>query len=868
MSTIGSLIVEVAGDNSKLKRSLRDSAQLTDAYKNQLRSAQATFAASAIRTREDLFRGVLSPAQFAQQGKIAAGAYNNSILSTIDQLRSGGQLTPKLHARLVTEMRETGLEAGQALTAGMEVGTEGTSAVANKLSRRFQSTGVSIAFAMEAMANGTEAGSKRALRSIALLAFAFGPEVGGITLAITTATQFMIDFFDKARAQAEKTMFEFRGHLAEMARAGPGGFIQAAKAQQTIQSGDPFAAIEGQRKDETKPQFDARRLGIVGLERELVTLRDHLNDTAKGWKEYDSQVTRTMMEHAQPAVAAVAKMIGRYSDLRAELTQLHEQEIALAPVLKLTTQAESDAAQGALDAAARARQKKDDKVDQTKVLEEQLNQVVQTRDAMEKLGLSLATVADVTRAPLVHIFDTANDRLAAHLVLLNKLHKGYDQTALHLEEIAAKAGDALVGMLKLTALPPIQLTTTGQGQAASDIMRTKPLTKDQVESRAIGQLAALLTGSGTTIGGPTAAALPTTGPGAAGPGVGQARIDFAQAKFADTLRSVGSTIKSWAGSLASMLNPVQLIGKIFQQFAQSFAPVVEPLAGVFADLAAVVAKDVAPIFKALEPVLRALIPIVDNIMQVLTPVLVALAPMFAALIPIIKSLLPIIKLGAILSTYLFQAFALGASIFLKAVGNIIAAWGFILKKLAEAIDALPFVSAQHAIDVAQGIIDFGNALVESGGDFKKAADAMAKARDDINAVTFDDTAGAVGKLGEAAVETADALKNVPTWWRSALAVFQATNVRADPRTVSPPITAPTPTPTGPVLTLPPIGTSTTTGAGGAGAIASTPSFSLTIGKVEIPEQKDGRALLKTLVAEAQRISQATFGTTSRWAEVL
>jgi hypothetical protein len=869
VSTIASLIVEIAGDNSKLKKSLSNSKQLTQQYKDDIRNAQRDFAASAIRLREDLFRGALSPAEFARQGRDAGKSYNAAVLQSISDIRAAGQLTPRLHARLVTELREIGVEGGQAMGQGLGQGVEQTSAITSTIARRMQSTMVGVAFAAEAMANGSESGVRRALRAITLLAFAFGPEVGGIALAINTAGLAMYDFFNKTRKEAEKTMLEFRKHLAEMARAGPGGFIPAAELKTQIQSGDPFAAIEGKRKEETDREFEARRLGIVGITREI----SRLNALPAPKKTSGAFIAGGSEE--------VRKTRDRLVELGAELVTLKEQAAALDPVFRRALQAETDAAQNKLDTAARKQAIKDEKIDRVKLMEERLSQVLQTRDAMVKLGESTAAITDVTRGRLVEIMHDATAQLSAHMIAVAGAGKEYDKLSpklkrtadelLHLEEIADKASDALIGTLKLSALKGPQLTATGAGVGVPDVLRTQPFTHEQIAARAAAGIQTIISGgAGATIGGPHVAALPTTGPGAVGPGVMQARIDAAQARFIETLGSVGSALKGWAGQLASFLNPVALIGRIFQQFAQSFVPVLEPLNQVFADLAAIVARDLAPVFKAFEPVLRALMPVIDEILRTLTPILVALAPMIQAFVPILKALFPILKAGAIVSTYLFQAFAIGASIFLRAVGNIIVGWGTIMKALATAIDKLPFVSAKGAIDAAQGIIDFGNALVESGGDFKKAADAMGKARDDIGKVTFDDTAGAVGKLGEAATEAADAMRNVPTWWKSSLAIFQATNARGATGAGISPNIPPNLTPGGIGSRLPvPTITSGTTGTGSALSAVAGNVTNVTIDKVEITDQlKSGKELVKEVIAEARRLSQATFGTTARWAEVV
>jgi hypothetical protein len=846
MATIGSLIIEIAGDNSKLRRSFEDSSKLSQRFQQDILTARREFASSAVRLREDLFSGALSPREFQQQGVIAAREYNSALLSTIQQLRNAGQLTERLHASLVRELRETGMEGGRALVQGLE---QSTAVAPRNLERRFQSTVVAVAFAMEAMAEGTEGGVKRALRSISLLAFAFGPQAGGIVLAITVATQAMVEFFTKTEKAAEETMRKFREGLAEMARSGPGGLIPAAKLQQQLFSGDPFAELEGKRKDETKQQFEARRLGIEGITRAL--------------REQQQIIDVARSKPSDPGAAlaggteALRNARERAAELRAELKTLTDEQARLGPVLAKAMKDEANAAQNKLDVAALRKQEHLDVVQQ---LENELSQIEQTRASLA--GLHESIVA--TNQPLANVYRDANKLLLEHNRLLVAQGLLYDKVSLRLEEISAKALGALTAA---QAIAPLLLTPGGQSAGILAGSGLHVGADNQVHDRTRVEIGEALFNQPPITVRPQAAALP--------PGKTEQELLFqlALTEAGEALRAFGAGLRNMIGagamaafkSIIGQLNPFAAVISAINQAAAPVAPIMEAIGRVVAD-------DLAPVFKAFVPVLEQLVPVIDAVLRVFAPIVAALAPLLAAIVPIIKALFPILKAGAIVATYLFQAFAIGASIFLRAVGNVVIGFGTIIKALATAIDKLPFVSAKGAIDAAQGIIDFGRALLTSSDDFKQSAEDMAKARDEIRNITFDETAGAVAALGEAATETADALKNVPEWWKSAAAIWEATHPRDDVPGITPPGGGATldPTGLGGKMSLP-----VSLGGPGSGAITDAhaivagASVSVNIGNVTLAEPvTDARALMRGMIREAQRISQATFGTTARWAEVM
>lgn len=256
------------------------------------------------------------------------------------------------------------------------------------------------------------------------------------------------------------------------------------------------------------------------------------------------------------------------------------------------------------------------------------------------------------------------------------------------------------------------------------------------------------------------------------------KVEFQEMK--ESVQEVGRGLldagRAIGQRLLTALNPLSIFSGLLEGVARSIAPSMEALDGPLRQLAATVSTALKPVFDALAPVIQELTPVIGAILQVLAPILKAIVPIIAAFVPILRALFPLIKAGAIIATYLFQAFATGASIFLRAIGNIIIGWGSILKALAEAIDKLPFVSARGAINAAQGVIDFGRSLLGASDEFKKSAQEMADARDVIRDLSIDDTQDAINDLGDAAAATAGVL-NGPQGFRVELLRFVAQTAR-------------------------------------------------------------------------------------------
>lgn len=251
-------------------------------------------------------------------------------------------------------------------------------------------------------------------------------------------------------------------------------------------------------------------------------------------------------------------------------------------------------------------------------------------------------------------------------------------------------------------------------------------------------------------------------------------------KFGTSLDTVGSTIastfKSAGASVLGALNPLSILGTIFDQVARNLAPLFTALEPPLRLLAQVVNDALTPVFEAFQPVLEALVPLIRGIFQVFSPILSALAPLFQAFIPILELLFPVVKLIGIAFTFVAEIAFRVASAFQRAVGNIIIGFGKIVETIARAVDKLPGVSARSAIRFAERIQNAGNSVLQSATEMSRAADAMKRARKEIADLELDRTATAMDRLGDTADNVAAALLNVPAGFKIALARFDATAV--------------------------------------------------------------------------------------------
>ena len=125
-------------------------------------------------------------------------------------------------------------------TARMGGAFSGLGAQMEGMSHRFEHSGVLIAFAVENMLNGQQTGIQRALHSIALLGFAFGPVAGAIATGAALALEEIKNFVEKA----EKEVKDFQKTMGDAVNAGD--IAKLMKAKEDLMTGTPFDPKTGQ----------------------------------------------------------------------------------------------------------------------------------------------------------------------------------------------------------------------------------------------------------------------------------------------------------------------------------------------------------------------------------------------------------------------------------------------------------------------------------------------------------------------------------------------------------------------------------------------------------------------------------------------
>jgi hypothetical protein len=111
---------------------------------------------------------------------------------------------------------EKATSATRTAADGMTRDTEKMSSAFEGMGHRFEHSGVMIAFAVNSMMDGTQTGVTRALHSIAMLGFAFGPVVG----SVTTAVALILEQLDTLVKESGTKLKAFTKSLEDAANAG------------------------------------------------------------------------------------------------------------------------------------------------------------------------------------------------------------------------------------------------------------------------------------------------------------------------------------------------------------------------------------------------------------------------------------------------------------------------------------------------------------------------------------------------------------------------------------------------------------------------------------------------------------------------
>lgn len=187
----------VTPDPVAIKRAVQ---QGEDAAREMTRRIKRTFDLAQAETRESLIRGLITPAQARQQGQLAARAYNEAVLRTIEKAGDAGQLKG---LRGETTLIALTRQLKDADTAGVKfaTGLRGIQAPLTTLTTQ---------------AIGAKAGVGRLVSQLGLLGVGAGP-----LLAITVGIGAIVTAFNKLRQGAREAKTETQAaieRLRELAR--------------------------------------------------------------------------------------------------------------------------------------------------------------------------------------------------------------------------------------------------------------------------------------------------------------------------------------------------------------------------------------------------------------------------------------------------------------------------------------------------------------------------------------------------------------------------------------------------------------------------------------------------------------------------
>lgn len=186
--------------------------------------------------------------------------------------------------------------------------------------------------------------------------------------------------------------------------------------------------------------------------------------------------------------------------------------------------------------------------------------------------------------------------------------------------------------------------------------------------------------------------------------------------------------------------------------------------GIINDLLQVAADAVGML---LEP----LLPLIHVLQSVLVPVFNVLGTVLeAVLLPIMPFLFEALKWLGVVVLFVGEVFQRVRSMVLDAIGGLVVG-------IAEFINSIPFLSANTMLQA-------GKNMQRSAQDARDSADEMARARDELIGLTYDEAMARAKNTEELERATA-AMINIPQGFRYALARAEAATPRAAPASVSP-----------------------------------------------------------------------------------
>lgn len=584
-----------------------------------------------------------------------------------------------------------------------------------QMMNRMQRIGVGVVFAFDAMTRSAQAGEgawRRVLRQMSMLAIlAFEPPAGLIVAAIAAGTDAMIDAFTKQARASDKAKRQFISDMIEIERAHD--TMRAAMAKQFAFSGDPFAR-QGQGKNVlTGEDVDAKetQAQFAARSQGLIGLVNLQRSLNQRVAEQGKLLNQAAREQA--FFAAQAHLTGLLTDPIVKKYALLLQE------LKQTNQLAEQYANHNSESEA------------------VLSRVLAFNKELTRNAFNLAQDTKVPKE-----FASEVERLVGIFEHLNRE-----------QQSAAIVGDAMLGAFDHIARQLTRLRNEGKTvfdplvesllKAQEALQRT-----DLIKALRLGQLPALAVPSRTRSGtggsetNPTPAFQFTAMPDIIGALLRAIERSGGVRAAAAPKVDAGVLTKLVGPSMAAMLRDIgsQMKASLGATMIAAFGPV-------------------AVLMRALEPAITALTPLFDRLA---VPVAMIARIIVALVEPALRALWPVIRLVGIGLTFLGEVISRITAALAQAIGGLVKAIGNLIAKV-------PGLGG-----VGRAIANFGQSMLTFADGQKKAADEFARARKELQGMTWDQTADALARLQGAASSAAEQLTNIPSSYRIARAVFLAT----------------------------------------------------------------------------------------------
>lgn len=259
-------------------------------------------------------------------------------------------------------------------------------------------------------------------------------------------------------------------------------------------------------------------------------------------------------------------------------------------------------------------------------------------------------------------------------------------------------------------------------------------------------------------------------------------------------------------ALASALTTASAAARSFWQNVRDAG------SGVLAEFGAM-----ATIMRVFQPLVEVLIPAFQAL---LIPLITVARVVSALLIPVFRLFFPVIRAVGIVFTVLGEVVARVTAGLAEAVGSVI-------KALGKLIGIVPGLGS-----LGRSIQRMGQSILRFAKEQRAVAEDMRQARRELKDLSWEDAVEQVDELGDAARQTAEALRNVPQWFRVSLARFNATN---------------------PIVTAPE-----------APAAASAAAVQVVIESLEVNGVESPQQLLDEILGAARNRARATTGNMADW----